>query len=55
MKIGKLVNILRLKENYLETGKQYGEYIKGNFTSFPISDKKHEFSKKCEKVTRHVK
>lgn len=52
MKVGELVNILRFKGSYEETGKQYGSYIKGNFTPFPISEKKHEFSKKCEEVTR---
>jgi predicted choloylglycine hydrolase len=46
------LNTVNLKGTYSELGRQHGSFVKGFFHTPPIPEKKIEFSKKCELLTR---
>ena len=46
------MNVVNLEGTYAEMGKKHGSFVKGFFKTPPVSDKKIEYSKKCEEITR---
>ena len=46
------MNMINLKGTYAEMGRQHGSFVKGFFRTPPISEKKIEFTQKCEELTR---